>query len=71
MNLLSLLSHEYEPELIYNRITEYWELRFRCNKINDTDCYDQLTKDDLKILRDNAKRILDNLSNHWLEIYGS
>ena len=57
MNLLSLLNYDYEPKLVYNEKTLYWELRFICNKINDSDCYDQLTRIDLEVLQENCNRI--------------
>lgn len=62
MNLLSLLSHDYIPDLSFNKETVYWELRLICHRINDTDVYDQLTKDDLCVLRENAKRIYEALA---------
>lgn len=61
MNILSLLSHQYIPDLSFNKNTVFWQLRFRCNRINDTDVYVHLTQDDLCVLRDNAKRIYDEL----------
>lgn len=62
MNMLSLLNHDYIPDLRYNSFTKYWELRFKCDNINDKDCYDLLVPVDLEILKDNAKRLYDELA---------
>ncbi len=47
----------YESSLRYNERTKYFELSFTCDKINDAGYYDQLTKIDLEVLRDNARDI--------------
>jgi hypothetical protein len=62
MNTLSMLYKPYESRAFFNKWTGFWELEFESKEIGDLDGYDQLTKEDLETMRDNAKRLYDAIN---------
>ena len=62
MNLMTIQRNLYASKCQYNKHTQHWELYLSCEKINDYDSYVRMSKQDLEILRDNAKNMHETIT---------